>query len=117
MNGRLTACTCPLMAEALACKEALSWLKNRGMDPVRVYTDCSSLHWLLTSLAPKPRSYVGIAISDCRFLLSSLPACSVGFIPRTVNSVAHALATAAYSQASSLFWDDIPPDFVASLIQ
>ncbi|XP_019177856.1 PREDICTED: uncharacterized protein LOC109173051 [Ipomoea nil] len=29
----------PLMAEAVACKEALSWLKNRGEHSIELYTD------------------------------------------------------------------------------
>ncbi|XP_019199094.1 PREDICTED: uncharacterized protein LOC109192848 [Ipomoea nil] len=38
-SGPLQGCSSPLMAEALACKEALSWLKDRGEQNVEIYTD------------------------------------------------------------------------------
>ncbi|XP_019177841.1 PREDICTED: uncharacterized protein LOC109173035 [Ipomoea nil] len=47
--GPLRNCTSPLMAEALACKEALSWLKDRGEQNVEIYTDCLTLHRYLTT--------------------------------------------------------------------
>ncbi|XP_031106240.1 uncharacterized protein LOC116010885 [Ipomoea triloba] len=115
MNGRLAACVNPLMAETLACKEVLSWLKNRVSTPVRLYTDCSSLLRLLTKFVPEPRSYVGIAVSDCRRILCSFPLCSIGFVLRSSNLLAHVLACEAYSQATPMFWDLFPPDFVAPL--
>ncbi|XP_019196376.1 PREDICTED: uncharacterized protein LOC109190367 [Ipomoea nil] len=40
-NGKLPSCFSPLMAEALACKEALSWLKERNELDVDMLTDCT----------------------------------------------------------------------------
>ncbi|XP_019181382.1 PREDICTED: uncharacterized protein LOC109176404 [Ipomoea nil] len=39
-NGKLPGCLTPLMAEALACKEALSWLKDRNENEVDILIDC-----------------------------------------------------------------------------
>ncbi|XP_019179940.1 PREDICTED: uncharacterized protein LOC109175143 [Ipomoea nil] len=39
----LTACFSPLMAEAMACKEVLAWLRDRGDQRVRIFTDCHAL--------------------------------------------------------------------------
>ncbi|XP_019197377.1 PREDICTED: uncharacterized protein LOC109191248 [Ipomoea nil] len=42
-SAPLPDCFSPLMAEALACKEALSWLKDRGEQNIEIYTDCLML--------------------------------------------------------------------------
>nr|GMD17865.1 zinc finger, CCHC-type [Ipomoea batatas] len=42
-NGPLMRCTDPKIAETLACKEALSWLKDRGVPSVRLLVDCFAL--------------------------------------------------------------------------
>ncbi|XP_019164584.1 PREDICTED: uncharacterized protein LOC109160795 [Ipomoea nil] len=64
--GPLRNCTSPLMAEALACKEALSWLKDRGEQIVEIYTDCLTLHRYLTTPTVALRTYLGYAIDNCR---------------------------------------------------
>ncbi|XP_019171186.1 PREDICTED: uncharacterized protein LOC109166717 [Ipomoea nil] len=57
-SAPLPVCFSPLMAEAFTCKEALSWLKNRGESSVRLYTDCLSLQRYLTSPPSTVRSFV-----------------------------------------------------------
>lgn len=39
--GRLPVCFSPLMAESMTCKEVLSWLRQRGVLDVHVFTDCA----------------------------------------------------------------------------
>ncbi|XP_019183730.1 PREDICTED: uncharacterized protein LOC109178648 [Ipomoea nil] len=70
-SGPLQGCSSPLMAEALTCKEALSWLKDRGEQNVDVYTDCLTLHRYLTAPTVVLRTYLGYAIDTCRLIASS----------------------------------------------
>ncbi|XP_019184367.1 PREDICTED: uncharacterized protein LOC109179317 [Ipomoea nil] len=70
-SGPLQGCSSPLMAEVLACKEALSWLKDRGEQNVQVYTDCLTLHRYLTTPTIVLRTYLGYAIDTCRLIASS----------------------------------------------
>ncbi|XP_031111930.1 uncharacterized protein LOC116015905 [Ipomoea triloba] len=96
-NGRFPPCFSPFMAESLACKETLSWLKDRGLTSVHIYTDCSTLKNLLSTPTVNLLSYVGFSIDASRAIMSSFAHCSVSFIPRTANRGAHVLATLALS--------------------
>ncbi|XP_019170547.1 PREDICTED: uncharacterized protein LOC109166112 [Ipomoea nil] len=113
-SAPLPTCFSPLMAEALACKEALSWLKNRGETSVHLYTDCLSLQRYLIAPSSSVRSYVGYALDSCKSTAASFNSCSFNFIPRTDNYLAHALASAAFQQPTILYWDLCPPDIIAA---
>ncbi|XP_019151915.1 PREDICTED: uncharacterized protein LOC109148635 [Ipomoea nil] len=65
-NGKLTRCFSPLMAEALACKEALSWLKERNELDVDMLTDCTQLRHHLRSSPTTILSYEGVVEDQCR---------------------------------------------------
>ncbi|XP_019163512.1 PREDICTED: uncharacterized protein LOC109159858 [Ipomoea nil] len=95
-NAPLPTCLTPLMAEALACKEALSWLKERGEQSIELYTDCLTLQRYLATPTAAFRSYVGYAIDGCKQIATLFQFCSFNFIPRSDNYLAHALATTAY---------------------
>ncbi|XP_019188876.1 PREDICTED: uncharacterized protein LOC109183146 [Ipomoea nil] len=99
-SGPLQGCSSPLMTEVLACKEALSWLKDRGEQNVEVYTDCLTLHHYLTTPTIVLCTYLGYVIDTCRLIASSFQSCSFHFIPRVENHLAHALATTAYQQTA-----------------
>ncbi|XP_031112161.1 uncharacterized protein LOC116016138 [Ipomoea triloba] len=114
-NGHLPACFSPLMAESLACKEVLSWLKDRGLASVDVYTDCYNLKQLLCSNNVDLYSYVAFSINATRALMSSFTHCSVSYVPRSSNLGAHTLAASAFLQVESLYWDSIPPDSISAL--
>lgn len=107
VNGVLPTCTRPLMAKTLSCKEALSWLKDRGITTVHLHTDCSSLHRNLTATTVELHSYVGIT-NDCRNLLCHFSICSISLVHRNANILAHTLASEAYTQAGSWYWDSVP---------
>ncbi|XP_019191713.1 PREDICTED: uncharacterized protein LOC109186239 [Ipomoea nil] len=115
-NMRLPHCLSPLMAEALACKEALSWLKDKGLLAVQLHTDCRNLQHHLTSQATRMRTYIGYIIDGCRTILSSFNLCSVVYIPRLENLMAHSLASHAFTQTHTMYWDTIPPDFIAAYL-
>ncbi|XP_031095027.1 uncharacterized protein LOC115999311 [Ipomoea triloba] len=110
-NARLPPCFSPLMAESLACKEALSWIKDRGLAAITMYTDCSVLKDLLVSSSSELFSYVSYSVDAIKALMSSLLSCSVVLIPRTQNQGAHTLATVAFSQEAPIvqlaFWQGV----------
>ncbi|XP_019178178.1 PREDICTED: uncharacterized protein LOC109173404 [Ipomoea nil] len=66
MSAPMIDCFSPLMAEAFACKEVLSWLRNRGERSIELFTDCLILQQYLSSMAGSPRSYLGYAIDSCK---------------------------------------------------
>ncbi|XP_031090853.1 uncharacterized protein LOC115995843 [Ipomoea triloba] len=113
--GPLPDCFSPLMAEALACKEATSWIHDRGLTHVAFYTDCSQLRSLITQAA-FVRSHAGFAVETCRAFFSSFSNCVIHSVSRTVNGIAHSLAATAYSQTTTLYWDSIPPDSISALL-
>ncbi|XP_019173831.1 PREDICTED: uncharacterized protein LOC109169405 [Ipomoea nil] len=49
MTTPIIDCFSPLMAEAVACKEVLSWLRNQGVRSIDLYTDCLVLQQYLSS--------------------------------------------------------------------
>ncbi|XP_019154304.1 PREDICTED: uncharacterized protein LOC109150749 [Ipomoea nil] len=104
----------PLIAEALACKEALSWLKDRGEQNIEIYTDCLMLQRYLTTPSTTFCTYVGYAIDACRAATVYFQSFSFHFIPRLDNFIAHALATSAYQQSAAMYWDILPPDIIST---
>ncbi|XP_019175433.1 PREDICTED: uncharacterized protein LOC109170737 [Ipomoea nil] len=108
-------CFSPLMVEALACKEALSWLKDRGEQAVQIFTDCQTLRAYLDSTV-RPRSYLGYVLDECRRLMTTFHFCSVNFIPRSQNITAHALASSAFTFSTAMYWDEVPPDSISTHI-
>ncbi|XP_019172512.1 PREDICTED: uncharacterized protein LOC109167898 [Ipomoea nil] len=115
-NGPLPLCQGPFMAETYACKEALAWLRDRGIMEVVLRSDCSNLCHALVNSATEFRTYDGVAVSACRDLINLFLSCSVIYIPRTSNVLAHSLAEAASLHAYSSVWEDVPPAFVSALI-
>ncbi|XP_019197153.1 PREDICTED: uncharacterized protein LOC109191020 [Ipomoea nil] len=115
-NGKLPGCLTPLMAEALACKEALSWLKDRNENEVDILTDCLVFRNAVHAVTTPNLSYVGIVIEQCRIAINSFVFCSLSFIPRTLNLHAHTLARLAHDQDHSMYWDLIPPDSIIQFL-
>ncbi|XP_019151874.1 PREDICTED: uncharacterized protein LOC109148594 [Ipomoea nil] len=69
-SGNLPSAFSPLMAEALACKEALSWLKDRNILTFVLVTDCMELRNMLHSSRMATLSYVGVIVDQCRTSMS-----------------------------------------------
>ncbi|XP_031111853.1 uncharacterized protein LOC116015828 [Ipomoea triloba] len=95
-GGPLPDSFSPLMAEAAACKEALAWLRNRGIDSIQLCLDCSQLHSALQR-PESSHSYAGLFIDACKTSLSSFLNCHISLISRSLNSLAHTLAVTAGS--------------------
>ncbi|XP_019200078.1 PREDICTED: uncharacterized protein LOC109193679 [Ipomoea nil] len=71
-SGTLPGAFSPIIEEALACKEALSWLKGRDTRMVDLLTDCIELRNMIQSRSTGTRSYVGSLLTSaghlCRYL-------------------------------------------------
>ncbi|XP_019161864.1 PREDICTED: uncharacterized protein LOC109158409 [Ipomoea nil] len=113
LNAPLPSCSSPLMAEAFAGKEVLSWLWNHGERSLDLFTYCLTLQQYLTSATTPVRSYLGYAIDACRARIISFDYCSVVFIPRIDNFLVHTLASSAFTQSIAMYWDSVPPDSVS----
>ncbi|XP_019155226.1 PREDICTED: uncharacterized protein LOC109152102 [Ipomoea nil] len=113
----LLDCFSPFMAEAFTCKEALSWLRDRGERSIELYTDCLTFQQYLSSTTNPDRTYIGYAIDSCKTLLASFDSCSVKFIPRSENYLTHTLATSAFSQTAAMYWDTTPPDSISAYFE
>ncbi|XP_019172447.1 PREDICTED: uncharacterized protein LOC109167833 [Ipomoea nil] len=117
MNGRLPLCENAITAEALACKEALSWLRDLQVLTVTLSTDCSVLQSYLSRVDSQPRSYVGIIVRECQVTMAQFITCHLRVIPRRLNVIAHTLASKVSDQDITMFWDDVPPDFIVTHLQ
>lgn len=115
VNDLLDCILDPLMAEAMACKEALKWIKSRGVMEVSVRSDCLNLIQVLVGNAVV-RSYLGSIIYDCRAISGLLSSCVFQYVPRSANRAAHALAKAVGSHAGRMYWEGVPPPFLLDLI-
>ncbi|XP_019153832.1 PREDICTED: uncharacterized protein LOC109150377 [Ipomoea nil] len=113
-SALLPDCFSPLMAEAFVCKEALSWLKNRGERSIELYTDCLTLQRYLTTPPSTVRSYIGYVIDSCRAATSSFDFCSFKFISRSDNYLAHVLASTAFQHSIAMYCDLFPPDIITT---
>ncbi|XP_019150129.1 PREDICTED: uncharacterized protein LOC109146933 [Ipomoea nil] len=109
-NGPMECPYDPLMAEAMAVTEALSWLKNNGYAAASLFTDCAVL---VTSLSNTRsfRSYIGFVLDACIRLISTMPGTIVTFVRRDANKAAHMLAKHENAPAVCSVWRDGPPSF------
>ncbi|XP_019186533.1 PREDICTED: uncharacterized protein LOC109181236 [Ipomoea nil] len=115
-NGKLQFCNSPLMAEALAYKESLSWLAERNITLASCLTDCMVLWSTMQQQTTPIYSYVGVVIDQCRTIMSLFSSISLSYVPRQINLHAHTLASLAFPEDYSMYWDSIPPDSIIALI-
>ncbi|XP_019162200.1 PREDICTED: uncharacterized protein LOC109158758 [Ipomoea nil] len=115
-NGRLSNCLSPFIAEALACKEALSWLLEKNITTVTIQTDCLQLRNAIRQNTTIIMSYIGVVVDQCRTLASYFNYVLFNHVSRQINAHAHTLASLAFIQDQAMYWDSIPPDCIAALI-
>ena len=70
-NGMMGGSSDPLLAEALSCKEALSWIKELNLNKVIVETDSLMLAQAFNVSADN-FSYFGSILGDCQILAKDL---------------------------------------------
>ncbi|XP_031105516.1 uncharacterized protein LOC116010303 [Ipomoea triloba] len=92
----------PILAEATTVKEALSWAKDCGWQKLVIYSDCQLVCTMLRTSSPN-LSYTGYVLRDCLSLKRHFVYVSFQFVPRSANTLAHALARATTSGPSTWF--------------
>lgn len=114
-NGSISAPLDPLLAEAISCREALSWIKDAGLSNVCVEAD--SLILILALRGDfSDSSYIGSVIQDCKILAQDILGVNFRFVFRSANQVAHCLARASASLSDSGYWEDVPPRFIFDVL-
>ncbi|RAL50533.1 hypothetical protein DM860_014475 [Cuscuta australis] len=111
INGKLNFCLNPLMAEALALKEALTWIKDKSIPRVRVFSDCMTLMRSISNHRFVGSSFEALTILQCKSLMQSFSFCSCDFIFHHFN-FSHILASEAFGQQFSSSWDFAPFDCI-----
>ncbi|XP_074374105.1 uncharacterized protein LOC141714486 [Apium graveolens] len=87
----------PREAEAIALKEALSWIAELGYGSCVFETDSKEL---MQACKKAPgESHFGTIVGDCLHLLKHINQVLVQFAFRSANSVAHELARATHSMS------------------
>lgn len=114
-NGSLLCDKDPYVAEAMAVKEALTWLKSRGFQHIILESDYLNLCTAFNSLS-LDFSYVGLIIEQCKFIVSDIGDVVVCHVRRSANHIAHVLAQATGSSTILGVWDSFPPPCISSLV-
>ena len=115
-NGVMNGLVNPAMAEAMSCREALSWLKSLNIDKVIVESDALQV---INSLNGEhgDKSYFGSIINDCKILSKDFGVCLFQFVKRSANQVAHMLAKATGSMSDRGTWFYNHPQFFSNVIE
>ncbi|KAL8106853.1 hypothetical protein AgCh_023591 [Apium graveolens] len=92
----------PVLAEAMAVKEALSWIDGMQWPNVTLVSDCLVVIQVIRSKTPM-RSQFGSIIEDCRSYLRRLNKISLYHVKRSANMVAHTLARESYNYPGRSF--------------
>lgn len=95
-------------AEAIILKEALSWAKELQLDWWVFETDSRQL--LDACKGKQGAGYFHTIVSDCVGLCKNFDQVLISFVHRSVNSVAHCLATHSLSNLRE--WFEYPPQFI-----
>lgn len=97
----------PKHVEALAFKEALSWLNKKRIPLVHI-----ELYSLAVVQAFESKQldslYLGSIIEECHSIVKDLRSYSVYFVRRSANSAAHIIAREAGSMSDRKEWLSMP---------
>lgn len=91
----------PELAEAVAVKEALSWVKDKQWREVVIETDCLVVVQAIRSKVPMTSPF-GSIIMECRSLVVELNT-EVLFVHRSANMAAHFIARESCSFPGRVF--------------
>lgn len=105
----------PVVAEAMAFKEALSWMDNRGWHEAVIESDCLSVVQAVRSKVPM-KSYFGLVIEESRNLLQRLNKITLFFVKRSANMVTHQIARELYSLSGRIIDKSFVPSSILNCI-
>ncbi|XP_063945892.1 uncharacterized protein LOC135151390 [Daucus carota subsp. sativus] len=106
----------PVLGEAMAVKEALSWIDVMQWPKVILVSDCLVVVQAIRSKTPM-RSQFGKVIEDCRSYIRRLNKISLYHVKRSANMVAHQLARESYNYPDRTFDRDSIPSSVKYCIE
>ena len=107
----------PREAEALAVREALSWIKNLHLSTVIVETDCLNVYSALVSQDYSPNGFgLGLIIADCQALAKLVGEVRFSFVRRFANVTAHNMARVGGSMSGPGEWRDVPPPWLCPML-
>ncbi|XP_031091127.1 uncharacterized protein LOC115996126 [Ipomoea triloba] len=99
-------------AEAIAVREALSWLKANNISHCDVEIDALQITQRLSS--PLFYSHFDLILLDVKDLLSSIHDVSISHVKRSANRIAHLLARESLSMSERMEWNSSPPVFIVN---
>ncbi|KAL8112546.1 hypothetical protein AgCh_020025 [Apium graveolens] len=103
------------MAEAIAVKETLSWLKAMQWDNVVIESDCLVVVQSIRS-SVQMRSKYGHIIEECKRMLKEFNNIELYFIKRSANRSAHELARMSRMYPDRIFDGNSIPVIVRDCI-
>ncbi|XP_031105317.1 uncharacterized protein LOC116010174 [Ipomoea triloba] len=104
----------PREAEAVAVREALSWIKNLHYDKVYVETDSLLVMQALNAI--EGDSYFHLVIRDIKNMLCEFTHVFLNFAKRSANRAAHELARQPVSLPDCTEWFVNPPPIICNAL-
>ena len=114
-NGHKTGSDNKLEVKALSCREALLWIKDKGLANIIFESDSQ----LLVRAINTPIFYsstMSLILQECIYLLNNLNGCAITFANRSTNQAAHELAKVVVSLSDLGEWSCTPP-FLSDVIR
>ncbi|XP_074351871.1 uncharacterized protein LOC141691019 [Apium graveolens] len=105
----------PKEAEAIALKEALSWIIELQYERCVFETDSKAV--VQACKKAPDQSFFGTIVDDCVHLSKHVNQVLIQFAFRSANKVAHELARATYSMSDKGEWYATPPDFISHVLE
>ncbi|XP_021592025.1 uncharacterized protein LOC110599762 [Manihot esculenta] len=109
---RLIGYFSPKIAELIAIREVLSWIKRLGYDQIVLESDTLTVVKALLSSSTSDFSNFGSLVDDCKSLIAEMNSVSVSFVHRSANSVAHLIVRAASTISDRMEWLSTPPQLI-----
>ncbi|KAL8513872.1 hypothetical protein ACS0TY_013114 [Phlomoides rotata] len=100
----------PDEGEAIGLFEALTWLSKLDLRNVLIEMNAKLVVDAFNTRSLDFISVFGDIIDACRIKFRAHPYCSVGWVGREANIVAHRLARIARDFPSRFTWDELPFD-------
>ncbi|XP_019183755.1 PREDICTED: uncharacterized protein LOC109178674 [Ipomoea nil] len=114
--GRLVGEKDPYVAETLAAREALSWLKTQRIRNIILESDCLNFCNAFNKCI-SDYSYVGLIVKQCMAIANDIGNVTVSHVNRSANCVAHELARATHSTTDTRVWFGTPPTCISRFWQ